>query len=238
MAVGFSASGQHYFTFSPLNGTFTLTCWINLTAGSNKTAVWGTQASSAQDNYDFDADTTGTNLRVNGAGGTLGSFAISAGSWYKTAVVCDGTTTVFYHAAATAALTSDSGTIGTPSGTLAFFIGANGATASWFNGRIAAVKAWSSALTAADVERELLFYMPQKTGSLTRFHPFINAQTRDYSGLAETLSGGVGATTGAGPPIAWAPRINHQLIIPWTQPVTAVASPPFRRAPRGALLHF
>jgi hypothetical protein len=55
---------------------------------------------------------------------------------------------------------------------------------------------------------------------MIRWHPFINAETTDYSGLGRTLTGGAGATTETGPPISWRPGARI-LTVPW-DPATTV----------------
>lgn len=238
MAVRFSASTQAYTTVTSLSSTFTITLWANQISDINKICIWSAQQISGFDGVSLvSTSNTGLTLTFKGSDSTIGAFTTVRNAWYQLAVTFDAGSAVFYHADATSALTSDAGSIGTATGA-GFKISQSGETSDWFNGRIAAFKVWSAVLTADEVARELVYYTPQRTAGIARFHPFLTAQTTDYSGLGRTLSGGSGTSTEPGPPIAWAPRINRQLIVPWTAPITAVASPPVRRVARGALLQF
>lgn len=236
MAVRFSASGQHYTSLTSLPSAFTITMWVNQIADINRICILSAGSVSG-DAISIISGASGLTLSLKGSTATIGSFVTSYNTWYKLAVTFDNGSAVFYHAGATSALTSDSGSIGTATGT-GVYIGSSNETLDWFSGRIAAFKQWSAALSATEVDRELQFYVPQRTADISRFYPFVVAQTRDYSGLARTLSGGSGTSTEPGPPIAWSANNYAQLIIPWTAPVIDVASPLFRRAPHGALLQF
>jgi hypothetical protein len=160
--------------------------------------------------------TDGTTMRMEDAGGsTVGSLAMTVGDWYRIGVVWNGSSCTTYFGAATGALTTASGTLTGLSSPTGWKIG-TGFTynSNWFNGRLAAFKAWGTNLTAAQVTREFDYHTPLRPANLLRFHPFVSTETTDHSGLGRTLSGGSGSTTEPGPPIPWRPTPN-QLIIPW-----------------------
>lgn len=100
-------------------------------------------------------------------------------------------------------LTSDSDTLGTVTGLTQLRIGESVFGAEWWRGRVANFKVWNAALTQAEIENELAQYVPHRTANLLRWHPFLIAETTDYSGADRTLTGGTGATTEDGPPIPW-----------------------------------
>lgn len=216
MAVRFSASGQTYSSTAglPANSTnFTVTCWAYLTTDRNATSgVWGFNSSW---NQQLLTDSDGTTLRFKDSlSGSIGAFALSTGTWYKLGATLNNTAGTFYHAPAGSALTSDSGTLSATFSASSWRIGCGANTGDWWNGRIAAYKQWGAALTTAEIDRELSCYLPLRTTNLSRWHPYLSAETTDYSGLARTLSGGSGTTTEAGPPISWTPE-PYQLRIPW-----------------------
>lgn len=220
MAVRSSATGQSYSSTAGLpTSVYTITCWAYLTTDRNAiSGIWGI-AGTIETGLLTNAD--GTTLRVNNETyGAFGSLAMSVGVWYKLAVVWNGTAVSFYHAPAGSALTVESGTLNNLTNANTWRIGSGWSTTDWWNGRIAAFKQWNVALTTAEVTQELEFYTPQRTAGLQRWHPFVNAETTDYSGLSRSLSGGTGATAESGPPIAWRPH-PALLTIPW-DPTTLV----------------
>jgi hypothetical protein len=214
VAVRFSASGQTYSATTGLpSSAFTFTGWAYLTTDRNAASGIFSLASTWNSNLVTDSD--GTTLRLTDTfSGSVGSFALSTGTWYKLAITQSSTTGVFYHASAANALTSDSGSLQSISSPSTWRIGCSNSTSNWWNGRLAAVKVWTVALTASEIAQELNCYIPLRTTNLARWHPFLSAETTDYSGQGRTLSGGSGTATEDGPPIQWSP-FPHQLLIPW-----------------------
>src|ERR1051326_5232960 len=241
MAVRWSASGQYHSSSAGLPGSaYTVTCWASLSADRNtKSTVWMIEGSNL---VWMTTGTDGTTMRMEDAGGsTVGSLAMTVGDWYRIGVVWNGSSCTTYFGAATGALTSASGTLTGLSSPTGWKIG-TGFTynSNWFNGRLAAFKAWGTNLPAAQVTREFDYHTPLRPANLLRFHPFVSTETTDHSGLGRTLSGGSGSTTEPGPPIPWRPTPN-QLIIPWdtsrrcgtrcTTPPPGSCCPPARSFP-------
>jgi hypothetical protein len=71
-----------------------------------------------------------------------------------------------------------------------------------FNGRIAGVKIWNAALSAAELELERWTYSPVRTADLWAWYPLDGTSTADASGNGHTLTAGGSLTTEAGPPYA------------------------------------
>ena len=217
MAVRFSASGQHYTDTVGLPGTvYTFTAWVWATAVGSRYRVVYWFRQTAGDHF------SGIGIRDNPTDLQLmddttywfsgaGPLSASGGTWYQIAGVVNGANATFYRSAAGSALTSASVTDFTPPTPNQLWLGAD-AFGGWWDGRIASVKIWNVALTAAEVERELTQYVPKRTANLLRWHPFVNADPTDYSGNGYTLSGGTGATTEDGPPIPWGSAIPLVLL--------------------------
>lgn len=75
-----------------------------------------------------------------------------------------------------------------------------------FNGRLAAVKFWTVALTAAELLNEMRCIRPVKFASVDSWYPFFDSTTdgiRDYSGNAKTWTVVGSLTSEDGPPIPW-----------------------------------
>src|SRR5690606_37514347 len=75
----------------------------------------------------------------------------------------------------------------------------------WLNGRMAAVKIWTAALSANEIQAERDYTSPLRTSDLRAWYPFEVAETTDHSGNGETLSGGSSPSTEPGPGIPFSP---------------------------------
>src|SRR5690606_11939896 len=75
----------------------------------------------------------------------------------------------------------------------------------WLNGRMAAVKVWTDALSANEIQAERDYTSPLQTSNLRAWYPFEVAETTDHSGNGETLSGGASPSTEPGPGIPFSP---------------------------------
>jgi hypothetical protein len=222
MAVRWGPSDTGYASTSlPPAMPFTITCWMYITATAANSGIWGILGTFNSD-LSFDPDGLALRIRSGVTPNTVGPATLATATWYKLAVVAASSAATLYWAnAATSTLSSASGTYANPSSSTTLRIGATGSGSPIINGRLAAFKVWSAALTLSEITREFECYVPCRTASLTRFHPFVNAETTDYSGNARTLTGGTGVTTEAGPPIPWTTQGGYQLLIPW-DPATAV----------------
>lgn len=216
MAVRFAADTHYYHTTVglPTSATLTFTCWLRIAVDRNdysEVISFGTTYMS------LSADLDGTSVGVFDSGTynttPLGATPFTVGTWYRVAVVINGANVSYYRADAATALTHTSATNYTSGTPTQLRIGAYYDGGFWWNGRVAAFKLWQAALNAADITNELAQYQPIRTANLLHYHPFIRTETADYSGNANTLTGGTGSTTEDGPPIPW--RITApQLILP------------------------
>lgn len=215
MAVRFSASGQSYSrTTAYPTMPFTILQWVYMVTDRNAVSgLWGVTGNFTPNGLMSDAD--GTTFRLkSGTVNSIGPAAITAGAWYRIAVVCSGSTGTIYYGTGSAALSTVSGTFSNPSLPNTFRIGSSDTSTEFFNGRIAPHKEWAAALTLAELNQEFSCVMPCRTANLTAWYPWVNAGTVDYSGNARTLSGGAGATTESGPPIPWRIQGASELLVP------------------------
>lgn len=150
----------------------------------------------------------GTSFQLfnSGIGGAplIGAAATTA-TWYRVALtVSSGGTAIMYVGGETGALTTytKSGLTNPVSPTL--YIGSD-SFSEWWNGRVANFKHYSTVLTQIEIEAELASWTAVRTANLIRHHKFRVAETTDYSGNGNTLSGGTGTTTEADPPLTGAP---------------------------------
>lgn len=148
------------------------------------------------------------------------SNSISAATWYRVAMkATDATNQAGFFGALGAAPTAITTFNTAPTTPTTIVIGGTRFSADWFDGRLAAVKLYNAVLTDAECENELTQMTPVRTANLLHWHPFIVAETADYSGNAAALTAGAGATTTEeGPPIPWTQTR------PW--PFVVAAEPP------------
>lgn len=224
MAVRFGSGTSEYTatTGLPAASVYSLTCWVMIVTDRNTYSTLLSWGKGGGNYIDISSGADGTTIGVYDVATytstPLGSTALTVGTWYRMALVVNGTTATFYRAdAATAALT-----VSTASGdftpqnaptslTLADSVNAGNYP---LDGRIAAVKVWEAALSQAEIEEELAQYQPVRVANLLHNHPLVNAELVDYSGNARTLTAGsTSPTTEAGPPIRWDGRLARPLVI-------------------------
>lgn len=107
----------------------------------------------------------------------------------------------------------------------------------WLNGRLAAVKVWSAALTQNEIAEEMRSYMPVRTANLNTWSPLLSSAALEN--LANTGAWTVGGTltTEDGPPIAWSLRPSTPLV--WAAAAVVTPRPPVvvpQAVMRGALV--
>jgi hypothetical protein len=215
VAVRFAGAGTDFYSTTtnlPL-APFTVTFWTMIVTDRNTFSSWlayntGTNKLWLQSLADGTTpavfDTTGVQ-RIAGS-------SMTVGAWYRIGLVVNGTSTVLYQSDANTPSTTafTTATFTDPSGVTVLSLGASASTIEPLNGRMAAVKFWTAALTKAEIDAELTQVNPIRTVNLQRFYPLHNAELTDYSGNRNDLTAGsVAATTEPDPPI---PDIANALL--------------------------
>jgi hypothetical protein len=207
MAVRFDLTGENYTsTDSPPATTFSVICWAQISVNRDEfSALWSTDSGTGSYCY-LETASDGVTLKAyNSAGNILTGPTMTVGAWYRIGFTVFGTTATLYWGTETGALSSvtDASWPALSPAPTTLRIGASPFAVEWLNGRIAAFKHYSAVVLQPEMEREFSQYAPARLSNIIRFHPFVVAQTTDYSGANKTLSGGTGATTEDGPPIPW-----------------------------------
>lgn len=222
MAVRLDAQNEGYYATTglpALNGEFTFTFWALIEVDRNTLSMFV----SVQDNDVGEFHTTlgtessGTDLAILNESGTTGPLlALTVGTWYRFAFTSNTSNLATAYCAPPGTALTALGTSTHIGFTPARVRIGQYTTGSgfWLDGRVAALKAWNSLLTLNEIENELQQYKPIRTANLQRFHPFVNAETVDYSGNGNTLTVVGTPTTETGPPIRWDGRLRGQLILP------------------------
>jgi hypothetical protein len=206
VAVRITSSAQAYTRAISLGSqtAMTVTCWAKISVDTNAQATLWVIDNGTSDYYGIRSDATGTLMRVLSDTSASGSRELAVGTWYFVALAVGPSSgrLVTYAAGDTAFTTT------TYSATVTTFA-ANLRIGKWptngdvLNGCVAGFKLWTATLSQAELEAEAFQYLPARTADLRAWYPFLAAGTTDYSGSAQTLSGGTGAATEDGPPIRW-----------------------------------
>jgi hypothetical protein len=224
VAVRFDAQGEWYTRSTGLTTvtTWAVTCWAKLAVDRAATTIlWQIDNNSGGNLFRLNA-WDGRDLTYETAGGSwfgLMGHALTAAEW--TFIGVSGTSNpgqVRYAVRTAGGSTWVTGDLAQNNVTFnANTLRLAGGTASseWFNGTLAAVKAWNAMLTVDELQQEALTYMPQRTADVRGWYPLLTSPATDYSGLGNTLAGGSGVTQEDGPPIAWRSR-RPTIVIPIT----------------------
>lgn len=220
MALRFNnvASGLQVTSGMPTTSSFTFTCWVYFVNTSAASVILHIMDNDSTERTYLarSPNLAGFQYEWTSGGAVNATFAMTAGVWYKVAVVVSGTTATVYTATASSALNTATnvGNFVLPTGTLKKRFGewplAGGLYGNW---RLANYKMWHAALTKSQVEQELSSYVPQRTANLTHWYPLVRKELTDYSGNARTMTGGGTTTEEAGPPIPWS-RLRVP-VMPW-----------------------
>lgn len=223
MAVRLSAANQRYLAGGFSGAVATILFWGRLAAtpanNLNFWVLYNTNEASADESGLGNAGGTSTQIVLYDSAFTqLNGPNMTPGTWYCMAIVMNST-------AYSISFGTDPTSLTTNSATRVAMTSPGAMTLShqtdFVNGNIAAFKMYTAALSATEIQNELSQYQPIRTDQLLRYHPFVNAETVDYSGLGGTLTipGGGTPTTEAGPPIRWDGRLlERHLIVPLTGP--------------------
>lgn len=186
------------------SGNFTFTCWAYMSVDrAALSCIWSLQDSVFSNWYVLGANSDRTvTIFTNGNNLSPATAAITVAGWYKFAFTLSGTTGTFYAATEAGSLTQvSSGTVTTHT-PQQLYIGSTSSPDQWINGRVAAVKIWTAALTQPQCAAELDQFDPVIAANLLRYYKLKVAETTDYSGNGFSLAeGGTTPAVEADPPI-------------------------------------
>lgn len=167
---------------------------------------------------------TGANDRLrlyNGAFSFLGTTSPGLTTWFHAAMTVSGSSAGQFlgYLNGVLEITGDARTM-VP--TAQIQLGRN-PDADQFNGRMAGLKIWSTALTAEEIATEMGQLVPVRTDNLNTWCPFLDSTAvglTNYNNTgAWTIIGTI--TTEDGPPVPWMLRPKEQ----WKKPVGTLAPP-------------
>jgi len=215
MAIRFDASGDS-LSRARLAGAKTVMAWAYIATDRNDYTVFFGLGSNELIGTDSDGTTL---LYYDGATERTGS-ALSTGIWYHVAYTSNGDDigngfTVYLNGASsiTSAVRAQ-----TSAGTNMYL--GNDQYSEWLNGRLAHVKVWSAALTAAEILQEMHTIRPQRLANLHSWLPMIatgSDRTNEAGGAGNTWTANGTLTDEAGPPVSWG-------VAPWVVPFVAAGA--------------
>jgi hypothetical protein len=215
MAIAVSGSTQYVVrsASSPnANTDYTLMAWFRPSVVNAWQGLFflGPATSSTESTDYCEINSSGQSyLRSrNGSGtattATTGS-TLSANTWYHVALVrSSDTLTLFLNGVSD---TSQTAAVAGRNATSALVLGGYVPDSEYLQGRIAAAKAWSAALSSTDIPIEMTLVRPKRTGNLWGWWPMIDSTLAhaliDIGGSARDLTGNNTPTIADGPPVRW-----------------------------------
>jgi len=220
VAVRFTNFSQRFIRVVGL-GTLTqvsVTCWVKISVDRNaESATWDLNNNAGSNFVKLSTATNGTTLRIQDNAGVHTLSSASVGAWTFVGFSASGQDGRAVVLPAGAAPTSFSWANGIPSlNTQVLIIGASTVSSQFLNGCVAAVKVWAgAALTEKELLVEARQYLPRRTAGLAAWYPFLQPDTRDYSGHGLSLTGGSGTSQEDGPPVRWSAG-RRRIVVPGT----------------------
>lgn len=202
MAVRFDGVGDRLVATSGLPaGDFTYTVWVNqVVSRATYISFVALESLDGAAYTELATGVSGAVLWVYANTGNTADTPLTTGAWHKVGVTVTGTTARLYVGTEAGAIALIGTATVAATARQRLFLGSNGVD-NWLNGRLAAFKVWTAALSQAEVAAELTQYAPVRTANLLRYHPFIDSPA-DLSGNGHTLTAGsTPVTWEAGPDI-------------------------------------
>lgn len=217
MAVRFDAVADRLLRTANVidyNAVYTVCCWVNLTTNSaSDQAIFFLGANDGFQNYDewgctgasptFQCTIDSSAIATSQVTGSV----MTAGTWYHFAAVRTSVTQVLVYIDGVVDITNNHGSVaGRTAATRQEFGGAESTNGDTFNGRVFAMKAWSTNLSVAEINQERFTILPCRWESLVGWwsgFPGSGERARDYSGLARNFTESGTLTDEDPPPVAY-----------------------------------
>ncbi len=223
MAIRFDGStGAIYRTSSLVNldANYTVCFWMYVVGhpgAEDRSMLWhqnpgGPTSIDALTINEVSASDSRLNIyTLDGAGGfaeTDGATSLSLNTWYHIGLIRSANNSRIAYINAVQQVnhtTSLSGRSASATMDMGVTVAATG---DWYNGRMAAIKIWTAALSVAELANEMYYVIPMRTTNLNQWHPCMPGSSErlaDYSGGGRNWTALGTLTDEDGPPIAYAP---------------------------------
>lgn len=213
MAVRFDASTDRLLRTSGLldyNSAYTWMGWAYLVSNLGTTSTFWVLDDNSANNVDWlRTNTDGLTIQLRavsgGSGNSVNGTTLSTGVWYHLALVREDASTLKAYLDGALDATNTTSVTGRTAATRQEH-GGRSASTSPSDSRVAAIKAWSAALTQAEIQQERWFVRPIRTANLHGFWPcFPGSAERliDYSGNGRDWGTAGTLTDEDPPPVGW-----------------------------------
>jgi len=195
----------------PTAASYTLTMWayleVNRNAYSNPLEMKSSATDGLGDAMYLGTGVDGVSMGAATNSNSTATVTLSVGTWYRLAVVVSGTSLTMYCAPVgvdmtLAAYKKNVTAAALPASHAKMWLGKD-EYEGWWNGRIAAFKMWSGALSEAQIVDEFTQFAPKVTSGLVRYHRFsttsLAADAPSPGGTADLVAGSTAIATAADP---------------------------------------
>ena len=202
-------------TLPSQSAAFTVMAWVKLIVdrATATSLFWFGSATSGSTGRGLRLNTALQLTIWNGSASNVDASTLTVGVWSHLTWVNTGSSIINLYM--DGVLIASSGTAGSAS-FARLQLGCDGGGTFFINGAIAGFKMWTAALSVAEINRELDYYVPMKVASLDAWVPFLGgkvgsepfAQGTDFSGRG--LGFPQSSSVVDGPPIMWAPSADSR----------------------------
>lgn len=232
MAIRFDAIPDE-LSRSRLAGAKTVMAWVYIITDRNSySAFFG-----LDENEIVATDSSGTRLMHWDGSVERTGTNLSTGTWYHLAYTSDGDATGNGFAVYLNGVVDISNGARSVAASGATMYLANDPYDEWLYGRMAHIKMWNAALTAAEIQQEIYTIRPQRLTNLWSWLPVIEtgtARTNEWSGSGNTWTQGGSVVDEDGPPVAWGSAPWFPSFVASGGPTTYYSTPAGSVAPAGA----
>lgn len=193
------------------NSAYTVAFWMYISVDTNAYGTLLALSDNTANNFDIlDLFTNGTQLNLqtakSGIADEIQGTNLTTATWYHVALVRVSTSSCLVYLNGVQDIASTNNIASRTANTRVEFGSLFSGNSEPFNGRIAAIKAWSAALTATELLMERLTILPFRQTNLYGWWPCLPGTTerlRDYGVSGRNWTEGGTLTDEAGPPVTW-----------------------------------
>lgn len=217
MSVRFDAAADRLLRTTDLldmNSTYSWGCWVRIVTDLNAQSTFFALDDNNINNIDVvRTAANGTQLQLRcsiaGTGTNVSGTDIGTGTWRHIMMVRESQTSLKLYLDGVLDATATDNMTGRASALRMEHGAIRDTNAQPSDSRVAAIKAWSVALTAAEVAREVYTIRPVRTANLYGFWPVrpgSGERVKDYSGNGRDWTEAGTLTDEDPPPISWGAR--------------------------------
>ena len=213
MAIRFDAVGDRFFRISDLldyGSAYTVCFWLRLSVDMDAYVNFFSLNDDSDDNIDYlgtisDGTTLQLYVATGGSAASQNGTNLSVGTWYHVSIVRESLTVAKFYVNGILDGTVTKDVTGRTSVTRMDVALAHSSANYQFNGLVADVKAWSSALTIEELKNEMWTVLPRRFANIYGFWPCFSGAIRlkDYSGNGRDWTAGGTLTDESSPPVSW-----------------------------------